>query len=281
MKSTVKEVTGYITQLKIDNKGSHELFYTLFEPEDILVKATILILHGMQEHSGRYTDFARHLASNGLAVLIYDHLGHGRSAKNMEELGFFQNRYPTQQLIEDAKKMAVFLKEQQPDVPHFLMGHSMGSFIARCLLQQIHNKFDGAIIVGTGGKITGIGFAQALLGINNFIAPRKRSRFINKSFSNMNNRRFKNEKGGDSTSWLSANIANREAFAKDNLNGIPFTNNGYYTLVSLNRQTTQRNWAKKISKDFPFLFVSGEDDPIGDFWEGSLKSSFTIGERWF
>lgn len=272
MKSSVKQTSGYISQPKIGNSGSHQLFYTLFEPEDAPVKATVLILHGMQEHSGRYADFARYLANNGLAVLVYDHLGHGKTAENDEDLGFFQDRQSKQQVIEDAQKMAIYLKDQQPDVPHFLLGHSMGSFIARCLLQQAGNAFDGAIIVGTGGKITGIGFAKAFLGIGNFIAPKKRSRFVNNSFAKMNNKRFKNEEGGDSTSWLSVSKANRAAFLTDSLNGVPFTNNGFYTLVSLNRQATKRNWAKNISKDLPFLFVSGGDDPIGDFGKGVRKT---------
>ncbi len=69
MKSSVKQTSGYISQPKIGNPGSHQLFYTLFEPEDVPVKAAVLILHGMQEHSGRYADFARYLANNGFAVL--------------------------------------------------------------------------------------------------------------------------------------------------------------------------------------------------------------------
>lgn len=56
------------------------------------------------------------------------------------------------------------------------------------------------------------------------------------------------------------------------INGIPFTNNAFYTLISLNKQATKRNWTKNISKEFPFLFLSGEDDPIGDFGKGVRKT---------
>ncbi len=112
-------------------------------------------------------------------------LGHGKTVEKDEDLVFFQDRQSKQQVIDDAKKMAIYLKDQQPDVPHFLLGHSMGSFIARCLLQQVGNEFDGAIVVGTGGKITGIGFAKVFLDIGNFIAPEKRSLFVNNSFAKM------------------------------------------------------------------------------------------------
>lgn len=272
MRSFVKQTSGYISQTKIGGGKSHQLYYTLFQPEGIPIKATVLVLHGMQEHSGRYFDLANYLAENGISVLVYDHLGHGKTALKSENLGFFQEKESKQQVIEDAHVMAIYLKNQHPNVPHFLLGHSMGSFIARCLLQQKWDKFDGAIIVGTGGKITGIGFAKVFLCINNFIAPKKRSRFVNTLFEKMNNKRFQNEEGGDSTSWLSVNKVNRQAFSADPLNGIPFTNNGFYTLISLNKQATKRDWTKNISKEFSFLFLSGEDDPIGDFGKGVQKT---------
>ncbi len=129
-------------------------FYELFEPINEPPKATLLILHGMQEHSGRYKDFAENLANNGFAVLLYDHLGHGKTAENREELGYFQKENPKQQLIDDAATMAAFLENNYPNISHFLLGHSMGSFIARCLLQNQEADFKGAVIVGTGGKST-------------------------------------------------------------------------------------------------------------------------------
>ena len=85
-----KQTSGYINRKKIANSGTHNLFYELFEPINEAPKATVLILHGMQEHSGRYKNFAEYLANNGFAVLLYDHLGHGKTAKNREELGYFQ-----------------------------------------------------------------------------------------------------------------------------------------------------------------------------------------------
>ncbi len=266
-----KQTSGYINRKKIANSGTHNLFYELFEPINEPPKATVLILHGMQEHSGRYKDFAEYLANNGFAVLLYDHLGHGKTAENREELGYFQKENPKQQLIDDAATMAAFLENNYPNISHFLLGHSMGSFIARCLLQNQQADFKGAVIVGTGGKIKGIGLAKFFLSINNIIAPKHRSKFINQTFSKINNQHFKGEKDGDLTSWLSLSKSNRESFCRDSLCGVPFTNNGFYALVSLNQQATERKWAERIPKEFPFLFVSGADDPIGDFGKSVEK----------
>ncbi|WP_407483911.1 alpha/beta fold hydrolase [Elizabethkingia meningoseptica] len=256
----------------IQHNNSTRLYYTLFRPETGNVKASLLILHGMQEHSGRYTAFARYMAGQGIAVITYDHLGHGKTAKNRNDLGFFQITAPAQQVIDDAENIADYLESLFPDVPHFILGHSMGSFIARCLLQQAGKRFKGAIIVGTGGKVTGAKAGKTLTALLNKIKPRYRSPFINKFFNKENNKRFRNEPDEQGTNWLSTDTNNRQAFLQDNLCGVNFSINGFYTLLCLNVQATKRHWAKSLPEDFPLLFISGTDDPIGNFGKGIIQT---------
>lgn len=80
----VTQTSDYIQHNGISQSKATESFYTLFRPEGRNIKATLLILHGMQEHSGRYTEFAQYLAEQGLAVITYDHLGHGKTAKTVK-----------------------------------------------------------------------------------------------------------------------------------------------------------------------------------------------------
>lgn len=241
----------------------------------------MLILHGMMEHSGRYAEFARYLSRQGFAVITYDHLGHGQTAKQAGDLGFFQLKDPAQQLISDAGQMAEHLEKLYPHVPHFILGHSMGSFVARCLLQQAGSRFNGAVIVGTGGETGGAKLGRALLGMLNQIAPKYRSSLINGCFSWMNNRRFKREEPDDGTNWLSVDKENRSGFLQDPLCGTAFTNNGFYTLLSLVVQATGKQWAKHIPKDLPMFFVSGQDDPIGDFGKGVSKTVRNLQQEGF
>lgn len=242
-----------------------QLFYTMFSPET--VKATLLIVHGMQEHSGRYAEIAEYFANHGIAVLTYDHLGHGKSVKDKNEIGFFQLDKPDDRLISDAEMMADHLAAQYPDVPHFILGHSMGSFVTRCLLKRASKKFAGAIITGTGGPLPGIDVLRGYLSFANMIAPHHRT-FLNSVFTKVNNKQFKKDKNFGDTSWLSVNQKNRTAFEQDELCGIPFTHNAFYTLFTVYKRATTRNWAASISLSFPFLFVSGQNDPIGDFGKG-------------
>lgn len=265
---TSSQRSGY---LLTDTSDEQKLFYTLFSPAVIPVKATLQIVHGMQEHSGRYSEIAEHFANKGFAVLTYDHLGHGKSVKDKKDIGFFQLNNPDEKLITDSKKMSKHLMDQYPNVPHFILGHSMGSFITRCLLQKMSGKFAGAIITGTGGPLPGIDLLRGYLSLTNAIAPHHRT-FLNSVFTSVNNKQFKKDKDFSDTSWLSLNPANRNTFSQDELCGIPFTNNAFYALFSIYKKATVRNWAQTIPKSFPFLFISGQNDPIGDFGKGVTKT---------
>ncbi|WP_300660904.1 alpha/beta fold hydrolase [Fluviicola sp.] len=267
----IKHTSGFTT--KTANSGTEQaIFYNLFQEDEKPAKATVLILHGMQEHSGRYTEFAQFLSENGYAVLTYDHAGHGKTAASKAHHGYFHSNNAAKRVVDDAEKMAEFLEQSFPNVPHFVLGHSMGSFITRCLLQQAHHRFDGAVIVGTGGKQFIAPVARFVFSILNAVAPKKRSEKLNRFFNNLNNKRFKGDQDASETSWLSVNKANRQAFVKDELCGIPFTHNGFHTLLTLNVQATKANWAGNIPKDLPFLFVSGAEDPIGDFGKGVTQT---------
>lgn len=251
-----------------EGKPSHKLFYNIFKPENQKVRGTILIVHGMQEHSGRYQMLADHLANRGFAVLTYDQLGHGKTALNAKGLGYFQESDPAEQLVQDALTMSTLLQQSYPDQPHFILGHSMGSFVTRCALQEAGDRFKGAIIVGTGARQKGSTAFRMLLAVLNSFAPKKRSRLINSIFDQRNNAGFKNEPNQNNCNWLSVNKANRIAFIEDPLCGGLFTNNGFYTVLSLSLRATDNKLTKGIPKNLPLLFISGQDDPIGDFGKG-------------
>lgn len=263
---SVSQTAAYLPS-KVNSES--QLFYTLFSPET--TKATLLIVHGMQEHSGRYVEIAEYFAAHGITVLTYDHLGHGKSIKEKKDIGFFQLEKPDERLIADSEMMADHLAEQFPGVPHFILGHSMGSFITRCFLQKASDRFSGAIITGTGGPLPGIDILRGYLSLANIVAPRHRT-FLNSVFTSVNNKHFKKDKNFSDTSWLSINPENRKAFEQDELCGIPFTHNAFYTLFTIYKKATTRNWASSISKSFHFLFVSGQNDPIGDFGKGVMRT---------
>lgn len=265
----VKSSTKYIDISNNDKSvAPNGLYSTYIEPVAQHTVASILILHGMQEHSDRYLDFAEYLGNLGFAVLLYDHIGHGNTAINESAQGYFQKEQPQDRLISDAIGLHRYLKDTHPNLPHFIIGHSMGSFITRNVLQRVGSEFDGSVWIGTGAKTPGAEIFRSLLSLLNKFSPKKRSKLINGIFSKINNSKFQKEADFDETSWLSLSKSNRTRFKQDSRCGIPFTNNAFYTLLTLLLEATKKGWYTNIPANLPILLVSGENDPIGDFSKG-------------
>jgi alpha-beta hydrolase superfamily lysophospholipase len=247
---------------------SHYLHHTFFEPKDADIKATLLIVHGMAEHSGRYANFAQFLADHGIEVATYDQLGHGQTIKSTDELGFFGIEHPVQSLLKDVIIMADTLKARHDNVPHFIMGHSMGSFIVRTVLKHHAQEFTGAILMGTADASP---LVKILLPLNKILAkaaPKKPNTVFAEIMNKVLNSKLNNRISSSEFAWLSEDTANIEAYEADPLTGFDFTNNGFLTLFTLMQAGLHKGWATTINKDFPMLFVSGENDPIGNMGRG-------------
>ncbi len=248
--------------------NTHYLHHTFFEPKNGDVKATLLIVHGMAEHSGRYADFAQFLADNGIAVATYDQLGHGQTIKDSAEMGFFGNEHPVQSLLKDVIIMANSLKHRYPKVPHFIMGHSMGSFIVRTVLKHHAQDFTGAILMGTADANP---LVKVLLPLNSILAktaPKKPNTMFADIMNKILNSKLNHRISSSQFAWLTEDPAAIEAYEADPLMGFDFTNNGFLALFTLMQSGLHKNWATTIAKDFPMLFVSGENDPIGNMGRG-------------
>ena len=113
------------------------------------VRAVLQIVHGMAEHSERYQALAYYMAYHGYAVFIHDHAGHGRSAANAQELGYFGAKDGWKGLIRDTRTLTIKAAEKHVNRPIFLLGHSMGSFIARAYAAAYGRDLAGAIFCGT------------------------------------------------------------------------------------------------------------------------------------
>ena len=100
-------------------------------PDEGPVKAVLQIVHGMVEYIERYTPFAEYLTTQGYAVYGHDHIGHGDSVKGPEEWGIMHADDPSDIMVEDMFTNFKHVKEEQPDVPYYILGHSMGSYMLR------------------------------------------------------------------------------------------------------------------------------------------------------
>lgn len=253
----------------MSSNQTHRLHHTFFVPKGKIV-ATLLIVHGMCEHGGRYADFAKFLADNGILVATYDQLGHGQTAKDESELGFFDEKHPVQTLCKDVIIMANKLKEKAQSltdrpISHYIMGHSMGSFIVRTVLTHHATSFDGAILMGTGNSFGAFNrLSMGYLALQNQLNPKKKNLplagFVNQYLLS----RLIAPNNPSPFAWLSENVESVKNFEADPLCGFVFTNNGFLTLNTFIKKATSDHWQAHLPHDFGVLLVSGKDDPVGN-----------------
>ena len=133
----------------LSTDGKHKVFARECTP-DGEVRAVLQIAHGVAEHIYRYAPFMEFLANHGFVVVANDHLGHGLSAEKDADTLYFGPRDGWKHVVDDMYALRCRTKEKYPDVPYFLMGHSMGSFLTRTYLIRYPGTVDAAIIMGTG-----------------------------------------------------------------------------------------------------------------------------------
>lgn len=246
----------------------HALRYT---PEDGPVRAVVQIIHGMAEYVERYEEFARFLTDRGFVVTGDDHLGHGKSAGS-GGLGYFCEQDPATVVVRDAHRLKKMTQQAYPSVPYFILGHSMGSFILRNYLCRYGSGIDGAIIMGTGMQPRPVvAAAKAISEICRvFVGDKHVGKFINSMAFGQYNKKFAPAR--TSMDWLSKDTQKVDQYIADPLCGFTFTVNGFRTLFELISRIQKQENLQKIPKELPVFFVSGEDDPVGDFGKGVRRA---------
>ena len=225
------------------------------------------ISHGMCEYFLRYEGFAEFLAGRGVLVFGHDHLGHGRTAKTPEDLGFFAEKNGWDFAVRDVRALTEHMKSEYPGVPVVLMGHSMGSFIAREVMARYGRDYRAGIICGTGGPEMPAGAGKLLASvIACFRGPRYRSEWLkNVAFTGYN-------KGIDplrtENDWLTRDASAVDRYNQDPLCTFTFTVSAYRDLFTLVKTVSRRDWAKRVPTELPLLVISGDADPVGGHGKG-------------
>ena len=134
-------------QFTLEGFGGQLLPAYLWLPEGE-VKCVLQITHGMTEHMGRYQRFAEDLTRQGVAVAGFDLRGHGRNGGDPQVASLGQGGWAAS--IADMRLLFRLLSQRFAQLPHYMLGFSLGSFLLREYLQTDSTGVAGAIIVGTG-----------------------------------------------------------------------------------------------------------------------------------
>lgn len=233
------------------------------------VKATVQIIHGIAEHCERYDEFCAFLCDNGFAVFVSDLRGHGKSVD--KHLGYFADKNGWMTVVGDMHEIFEMTKNEYPDVPHVLFGHSMGSFLARTILFTYPDDFDAAIICGTAQMpeiMVKAGYASASL-ISKFGAEKPSKLLNNIAFGTYNNS-FKPVR--TQSDWLSRDTAVVNKYIADPLCGFIPSAGLFRDMMGGLKLIADKSNLQKMKKSVPVFFIAGDKDPVGENGVGVKKA---------
>ncbi|MDP2245357.1 alpha/beta hydrolase [Pseudomonas sp.] len=226
-------------------------------------KAVVMVAHGMAEHSGRYARLGAALVAAGFELYAHDQRGHGKTAEN-GRLGHYADANGWDLVVGDLACLNHHIRQQHPQTPIFLLGHSMGSYIGQAYLMQHSCSLQGAILSGSNYQPPALYRAARL--IARFErwrqGPTGKSALIewisfgafNKAFT-PNRTRF---------DWLSRDPAEVDAYLNDPLCGLRCSNQLWLDLLDGLLQITPRHNLAQIDCKLPLLVIGGACDPVSD-----------------
>lgn len=232
-------------------------------------KGIVQLVHGMQEHIGRYDEFANVLADCGYVVVGHDHLGHGNTVKNEKEFGYFADTDGWNRLVDDIHILQNQIQKEYPKLPYIIMGHSMGSLLVRTYVTKYKDNLSGIIISGTSGQKTGLIAGQFLTKLVMLFKGKKyKSKLLEYLVTGSFNKKFKPNR--TKADWTTRDYEQVDKYEKDPKCGKNFTAVAYYDLLN---GTYYLSKQKNINKtpNIPILIFSGDKDPVGENSKGVIR----------
>lgn len=214
-----------------------DIVYDSYEA-DGPARGVVQLLHGVGEHAGRYGALIAALTQAGFHVYADDHRGHGRT-------GIRQHGGPAKlgrlgkgglHAAEEAVwQLTGIIRDEHPDLPLVLLGHSWGSFLAQMLVNDHPDAWDAVVLSGSA--------LRTPTTLN--AAP------LNAKWA-----------GPDATGfeWLSRDPAVWQEFADDPLTTDTPLLKLFGPIEALKLYGRPR---KDLGVDIPVLLMVGRDDPVG------------------
>ncbi len=264
------------------SQKTEKLHCVIWEPQ-CSPRAVLQISHGMVEHIGRYEEFAQELTRHGYVVVGHDHLGHGKTAKTEADLGFFARKNGHLIVIKDIHLVLREVQKKYPDLPYFLLGHSMGSYFVRKYMTIYGAELDGVILSGTGNQPAAVAKAGYLL--SRFLVFWKgdhdRSGLMHALMFGSFAKSVKDRK--TDSDWLTKDEKKVAEYRADPFCQFRFTVGAYRDFLKIivelcGRKAAGNKRLAKIPHGLPVLLCSGEEDPVGNKGKGVIELYETFNE---
>lgn len=255
-------------------------------------RAFVQIAHGAGEHALRYDRFARHLTSHGYGVIASDHRGHGATAQATGGYGVTDAPSGTppeasgssgtpseasgpsgtppevsgssvdswRAIVDDLKAIGDQVRTLYPGTPIFLLGHSMGSHLARDYAQEYADDLAGLILSGTFRSLPGVGIDESIARLEREIADEGRaalSSYLPELFAAFNDP-YPHRTGFE---WLSRDEGEVDVYVADERCGFPFSAGLCLDWVRAVRKMNDPRNLARIPADLPIHIAVGTEDP--------------------
>lgn len=244
-------------------------------------RGVLQIVHGMSEYVDRYNDFAEFLTEHGYVVVGEDHLGHGASLQTPQHLGYFGD-HGNEWVIADIHQLRTMTQSEYPELPYSILGHSMGSFLTRQYITEQDDEYARGlakvIIMGTGWQpAVALAAGKAIAKMSGTKKLGTHSPLLNMmAFGSYLKRIPHFETVHD---WLTKDKEIVKQYRDDPLCGFHFTPNAYYHMFAGMEKAHDIKRMKKLPAGLPILFVSGAEDPVGNWGEAVRKAYMVYSEN--
>ena len=252
--------------------GTEQFNYYVWKPAGDTVRGIVQIVHGMAEHAERYDLVGKRFAEEGFAVYAQDLPGHGRTAAGEDDLGIFAETDGWDRAADAVYQFGKFISSEfVADLPLIIIGHSMGSFLARTIMYAHPEQYDGAVLCGTAASPGLLGHAGKFIAERHIKAygPKHRDRRLDAMTFGSYNRHFRPNR--TPFDWLSRDSQAVDRYVEDPLCGFICTSAMFRDLLEgLQRIHDEKNLSR-IPRELPVLIISGTKDPVGKFSKGPRR----------
>lgn len=263
---TVKKEAYYNSDNRIN-----KIRALMWADENSSPAGVVQIIPSFGDHIGRYDEFARFLAEKGFVVCGNDHIGNGKSVSSPAELGAVTDNADVT-VIRDVNTLHRIMAKRYRDVPYYIVGVGVGSFIARIYSGAFSDRLSGAVFIGTSQLPDFVwAFSDPLDALMDYL-PREVSSAValNSVFGKITKRLYKDN---SELSWLSVNERNLAEYIGDPLTGFNMTRQMTSALIKLLLKGGERKHAENLDPEFRVMFLSGAKDSVGFFGRGVISAS--------
>ena len=249
--------------------GTGRIHYCRWLPQGEPV-AVLQIVHGIAEFVERYDNFANYLCTKGFLVVAEDHMGHGKSIQDVP--GYFAGGWGC--AVADSFHLLEITRKEHPGLPYVLLGHSMGSFMARTILCKYPDSgISAAILSGTGWQPraalpVGLQVCKLACAREGEKTP---SPFLEKLIFGSYNKKIEHPR--TRFDWLTRDAKIVDAY-------IDHPHCGFTATAGLMRdmmrgliyiETPEK--LQNMDRNLPVLFIAGGDDPVGNYGKGVRQTA--------